>query len=85
MPAKSFFISKKANKTAAKLPLHIHDKIVKAFNIIKQNPPSGEKLQGELNDYYKFRIGDYRIVYKFNAKDSRIEIVKIEHRQGVYK
>ena len=85
MPAKFFNIAKKANKEASKLPIHIQDKIDRAFMTIKENPISGERLHGELKDYYKFRVGDYRIVYRFNAKESTVEIVKIEHRQGAYK
>ena len=85
MSAKFFNITKKANKETSKLPIHIQDKIDKAFTIIKENPISGEKLHGELAGYYKYRVGDYRIVYVFNKKESRIDILKIEHRQGVYK
>ncbi len=85
MPARNFVISKKANKEALKLPLSIQNKINKAFGILKLNPLAGAKLQGELAGHYKFRIGDYRIVYKFNSKERILEVVKIEHRQGVYK
>lgn len=85
MPAKFFSISNKANKQALKLPLKIQIKLRSAFITIKENPLSGAKLEGELADKYKFRIGDYRIVYKFYPKESLIEIVKIEHRQGVYR
>jgi len=75
MPAKIFNLTKKPNKQIGRLPLRIQDKIDLAFETIKQNPVSGAK----------FRVGDYRIVYKFNAKESRVDVVKIEHRQGVYK
>lgn len=85
MPAKYFSITKKANKQILKLPLRIQNKIDKAYSILKENPISGEKLKGELSEYYKFRVGDYRIVYSFDVKKSKVTIVKIEHRQGVYR
>ncbi len=85
MPAKFFDITKKADKEISKLPLTIHRKINKAFDIIKENPLEGEKLHGVLKGYYKLRVGDYRIIYVFNAKQSHLTITKIEHRQGVYK
>jgi len=85
MPAKSFRLPKKVNKAVLKLPLHIQNKIAGAFDRIRQNPSLGAKLKGELFNYYKFRVGDYRIIYKFDKKESLIEIVKIEHRQGVYR
>ena len=42
-------------------------------------------MHGELEGYYKYRLGDYRIIYIFDAKKSTVEIQTIEHRQGVYK
>lgn len=85
MPAKNLIVDKKTQKQLLKIPLPVHQRIIKAINIIKQNPVSGIKLHGELKDYYKFRVGDYRIVYRFDSKESIVFIVKIEHRQGVYR
>ena len=85
MPAKFFSLSNKANKQISKLPLKIQEKIRSVFRTIKENPLSGPKLSGELSEYYKFRIGDYRIVYKFDSKESSVEIVKVERRGGVYR
>ena len=85
MPAKSFLIANRADKELCKLPYKIQRRVVKAFDTIKGNPVSGIKLHGELGEYYKFRVGDYRIVYTFNSKESNVSVVKIEHRQGVYK
>lgn len=85
MPAKYLLISKKANKEALKLPVRIQIKVGKAFREIKSNPTIGAKLSGELDRNFKYRIGDYRIVYSFDHSTSTVEITKIEHRQGVYK
>jgi len=85
MPAKFLIIPKKVNKVASKFPLRVQDRIDKAFTTIKKNPISGEKLHGELKNYYKFRLGDYRIIYLFDSKSSVVEVIKIEHRQGVYR
>lgn len=85
MPAKTFLIPHKVNKDIVKLPLRIQNKIDQAFNQIKDDPTVGAKLQGELNDYYKYRLGDYRIIYWFDTKLSAVQIMKVEHRQGVYR
>ena len=85
MPAKSLVLEKAARKQLLKLPINIHERIINAFGIIQKNPLTGEKLHGELKGYYKFRLGDYRIVYSFNKEESTITVVKVEHRQGVYK
>lgn len=85
MPAKHFIVSRKIDKSTLKFPKKIQKRITDIYNIIQQNPLLGEKLHGELEDYYKLRIGDYRIIYRFDAKKSLVEVVKIEHRQGVYR
>lgn len=85
MSAKNLQIAQSDDKNLSKLPKSIQSKIITSFDKIKQNPVMGIKLHGELKNYYKFRVGDYRIVYRFNSKESLVQIVKIEHRQGVYK
>lgn len=85
MPAKSVIAEKSAQKRLLKLPLHIHKRIIKALDTIQENPLAGVKLHGELDHRYKYRIGDYRIVYELDPKESIVSVVKIEHRQGVYK
>ena len=85
MPAKYFAIPKKVNKAISKFPKRVLNRINQSFDTLKQNPIAGTKLGGQLSNYYKFRLGDYRIIYRFDAKNSTIVIEKIEHRQGVYK
>lgn len=85
MPAKHLLTEKRLQKALLKLPIPIHKRVLEALKIIQHNPMIGVKLHGELENYYKYRIGDYRIVYRFNKEISTVNIVKIEHRQGVYK
>ena len=85
MSAKFLVTQNSVKKNLRRLPIHIHEKIIRALSKIQENPLIGIKLHGELSEYYKFRVGDYRIVYEFNRELSMIEIVKVEHRQGVYK
>ena len=85
MPAKVFLVPQRIEKEIDKLPIRIQDRVDKAFGRIKDNPIEGVKLHGRLSDYYKYKIGDYRVIYTFVAKESRVEVVRVEHRQGVYK
>ena len=85
MPAKAVIVDRAEKKRLLKLPLRIHQRILRALETIQENPIIGIKLHGELEEYYKFRVGDYRIVYSFDSKKSVVNVVKIEHRQGVYK
>ncbi|MBI3379439.1 type II toxin-antitoxin system RelE/ParE family toxin [Candidatus Gottesmanbacteria bacterium] len=85
MPAKNFLLPEKVRKSLNKLPPSVQNRLPMIFVEIKQNPIMGVKLLGRLTGYYKVRIGDYRIVYVFDMKKSTVSIVKIEHRQGVYR
>ncbi|HKB88622.1 MAG TPA: type II toxin-antitoxin system RelE/ParE family toxin [Patescibacteria group bacterium] len=85
MPVKNLQIAQSADKSLSKLPRNIQLKLIASFDRIKQNPISCIRLHGELKDYYKFRVGDYRIIYRFSSNESLVKIVKIEHRQGVYR
>ena len=85
MPAKYLSTEQSVQKHLRRLPMHIHERVIKALDVIKNNPLSGEKLHGELKSYYKYRVGDYRIIYQFDSKTSTVIVVKVEHRQGVYR
>jgi mRNA interferase RelE/StbE len=85
MPAESLIVSNKADKQLQKLPNNIQRRITIAFDKLMEDPLSGIKLHGELSSYLKFRIGDYRVVYRFDHNLKTIIVAKIEHRQGVYK
>jgi mRNA interferase RelE/StbE len=52
-----------------------------------ENPRSiGETLKGtELGDFWKYRVGDYRIIASIEDKLVRILIVRIGNRREVYR
>lgn len=43
----------------------------------------GQKLAVE--DAYRVRVGDYRIVYRVNDATARVLIVRVRHRREVYR
>ena len=56
----------------------------KIENLAGHPRPSGcLKLQGH-NDFWRIRIGDYRVVYAVDDKKRVVDIVKVGHRQEVY-
>lgn len=65
-----------------------------AINIVEQiegkialldNPRSiGEALKGKLADYWKYRIGDYRVICQIFDKELTILMVAIGDRKDVY-
>jgi mRNA interferase RelE/StbE len=48
-------------------------------------PYSGKKLVGNLSDYFRIRVGDYRIIYEIFDDVVMVEVIKIKHRKDVYR
>ena len=45
-------------------------------------PRSGEALHGEFVGLFKFRVGDYRVVYALAGED--VLVLRIRHRSRAY-
>ncbi len=53
---------------------------------LKINPRTANALKLiNAADYYRLRVGDYRIVYQINDKQKEIYIVAVKHRSEAYK
>lgn len=67
------------------LPSNVKEKTSDIIDGLINNPrPSGfKKLRGK-KDLYRIRAGVYRMVYKIDDKNKRIQITRIRHRKDVY-
>jgi mRNA interferase RelE/StbE len=45
----------------------------------------GKPLKLELEGLYSARRGDYRVIYRINDHDRKIDVVAIEHRSDAYR
>jgi len=58
------------------------------FYIVKTTilnaPLKGKKLKGEFSGLYRFRFGDYRIIYEIDFFKKHIYILRVSHRKDVY-
>ena len=81
----SITIKRSAEKELRALPKADLQKVIKKIQALAGNPrPVGhQKLSGETP--YRFRQGDYRILYTVDDKGRIVDIVKIGHRKEVYK
>jgi mRNA interferase RelE/StbE len=46
-------------------------------------PPDSKKLKG--SDFYRVRVGDYRIVYSVEDKVLLVLVVAVGHRRDIYR
>ena len=45
----------------------------------------GERLHGALGDYWKYRVGDYRIICSLENDSLVVLVLSIGHRREIYK
>lgn len=45
----------------------------------------GKPLENEFSGYWRYRIGDYRLIVEIKDKEAIIFMIKIGHRKEVYK
>lgn len=71
----------------AKLDKSIQQRIVKFLRRIQTDPRQhGAALQGDtLGSYWKYRVGDYRLIADIRDHKLIVMIVSIGHRSAVYR
>ncbi len=55
----------------------------KIENDLSNNPEKGEPLKGNFQGLYRYRIGDYRVIYTKTVDG--ILVLRVGHRRDVYK
>jgi mRNA interferase RelE/StbE len=82
--------SKEAEREIAKLDRPIAQRIIgfMGSRVAKlDNPRSiGEALAGStLGDYWKYRVGDYRIIADIQDKKLIVQVVRLGNRREIYR
>lgn len=78
-------LSETAEKDLEKIDNKYKPHIFAALFDLRKNPHSGKKLKGKFQDYYSLRAGFHRIIYRIYKKELNILVIRIGHRQGIYK
>jgi len=60
------------------------DRCFEHLKIEPRNYPNIKPLKGELSGYYRYRVGDYRVIYQIDDVLNQVTIILIEHRSRVY-
>jgi len=69
------------------IPAKFQGQIKKKIETLAANPhpPKCKKLQGQEDEIYRVRSGDYRVLYKVSDEPKQIIILDIGHRKDVYR
>jgi mRNA interferase RelE/StbE len=64
----------------------VRERILRKINWLAINfdQITPEPLKGNLSDFYKLRIGDYRAMYDLDSSNRIIVIVRVGHRREIY-
>jgi len=81
-------LSSNALKQLRKLDKPVANRILRFLRdrIEKLDNPRkiGERLQGPLGDFWKYRVGDYRVICSLQDDKLVVWVVRIGHRSEVY-
>lgn len=79
------FVKSSAQRELAKIPRTDQIRIAESIKSLESNPrPLGCKKMVNA-DYWRIRVGQYRIVYSIEDKMLIIEIIRIGHRKDIYR
>ena len=62
-------------------------KLARCFQQLEQEPRQHgniKPLKGNLAGHYRYRVGDYRLIYLIREQQGTVFVLKIAHRGDVY-
>jgi len=76
-----------ARRSMGRLPEKVASAVVEfCYGSLAANPHRvGKPLRLGLEGLHSARRGDYRVIYRIDDQDQRVDIVAIEHRADVYR
>ena len=76
-----------AKKELQKLDPEVARRITKKIKqyLIKAPADLGTPLRGEFAGLYRYRVGDWRVIYSIAFAQETIIILRVEHRRTIYK
>jgi mRNA interferase RelE/StbE len=75
-------------KDLSKLDKPIQQKILQYLKtqVIASNNPRlfGKQLSGPLKEFWRYRVGDYRVICSIEDLELIVLVIKVKHRKEVY-
>lgn len=80
-------LTREAQEFYATAELSLAKKIARCLEVLEQTPsyhPNIKALKGDFVGYYRYRVGDYRVVYYIDEAELVVTVTLIAHRRLVY-
>jgi mRNA interferase RelE/StbE len=74
-----------AAKDFRSAPPRLQPRLLRALDIVAQDPREGKPLQGPYHGLFSYRVGDYRIVYKPDLQARTLLVCRLGHRRDIYR
>jgi mRNA interferase RelE/StbE len=71
-------------KQFRRLPGNVKNRVRQRVVELSENPYLGVRLVGELSDYWKDRVGKYRMIYQIDETKKTIIMYDVDLRKRVY-
>lgn len=62
-------------------------KLARCFKQLEEAPrthPNVKPLKGPLARYFRFRVGDHRVIYRISEAEQLVSVILVAHRQEAY-
>jgi len=76
-----------AERFYADADLPLAKKLARCFEQLERDPrphPNIARLKGPLGGYYRYRVGDYRVIYRIEDRGRIVIVTIIAHRREAY-
>lgn len=82
-------ISNEFNRSIKRIDRKLQGRILEAITYISENPLStkgdtAKPLEGALKGLWRYRIGDFRLIYRHDIENNHIELLTFSGRGDVY-
>ena len=79
-------LERQAEKDLNRLDSRILARVIQALRALKDNPrPVGCRKLERLRNNWRFRVGDYRIIYEIADEVRIVRVYRVRHRKEVYR
>jgi len=80
---RSVRLSARAAKALERVDARRRERLAEAIQELVGNPLLGKKLKGEFEGLRSYRLGSFRIVYRFSRE--ALDVVYVDDRKDVYR
>ena len=81
------FLTREAQRFYEEAEASLVRRLNRCFRYLKENPyehPNIKRLKGPLSGYFRYRVGDWRVVYSVDEQKRLVVVLLIAHRSKAY-